>query len=1009
MNLETWCVFCGEGVRVDLNFWHIGYCCVAMESDCPYCDKLRKKGKFPKKCIHKHLKPSGIPVVEEPIEPQPSQGGRPTHRRELWLHLMQQHEEPLANFRRGVSRLTQGRRRRVVQPVHSRHSSIGSGDASAASGGSISVLQEDNVSVLFEAAADGDLPTVKRMILNGASVGAIRPADGKTLLHMAAANGRLRVVEFLIQENVDVNVKDSLGLTALQHAMQNLHTEVADYLKRYGAEDEAKSWSENVSDLVVKGDLETLATMFASNKRVFREMIDSYRDLLHRVVGETGNLEVLKFLVQEVAADPNRVDSNGLTPLDLAIQKGSSAMVEILRKVGAEESSSLAGVLIFKLCDAANRGDLHEVTQLIQNGADANGHDYDFRTPLHLAAAGGSFEVVKYLVENGAHREVQDRWGSDPYQEALRYKHEEIAEYLDQGGKFSFKKELLVDDFSEREEKDKYECCGRFGVNRDAVHSVIQLVLQAACEVGNWSYADFWTVDLDSLLMKCCETANFISTDNMRISAQSLSTVSKLLPIECMLYFNGQVIRKGEVVFKENLKDVRQSEFPLAPAAMYQSFQSCVCIPVTAKCIDEIIGSAVFYSPDVRGPNFLTKELLSLEFGADALALEALIADERITREDYSLCLRVMTTIDDTRSYLGSVTGDKESIYHKIKSPSNIEQLSLAVSLLTATGGLARALSWALTLDSEDHKAALSILIALSLTMSHLTTDLQDRIFNDLHYDMALKFLVTVSPLERQNSPVRDDISQAIERLRSVGLFRDEPPYFGPGKPFSPVLSAMEQFKSELSVTLSNFTKKEEMLKMRNVEKPEYQEFPARFVFQTCGQKRSGGSSRFQDDEHEKIAKFATELLRNAANGPLVTIENVKKMHKLMELESDVDAGQFRKSLVVGSHMFYRFYRTFAPFEEVEGAMERFVEEVNSPAMADWNGVQKAFFVFASIVMFIHPFEDGNGRLGRMFANMLLIQDGYPSVFQYSHKVITFGEVLELVWEKMNRLNALFR
>lgn len=44
--------------------------------------------------------------------------------------------------------------------------------------------------------------------------------------------------------------------------------------------------------------------------------------------------------------------------------------------------------------------------------------DYDGRTPLHVAAAGGSISVVKYLVTKGVKKSPMDRWGSTPLNDA---------------------------------------------------------------------------------------------------------------------------------------------------------------------------------------------------------------------------------------------------------------------------------------------------------------------------------------------------------------------------------------------------------------------------------------------------------------------------------------------------------------------------------------------------------------------------------------------------------------
>ncbi len=65
------------------------------------------------------------------------------------------------------------------------------------------------------------------------------------------------------------------------------------------------------------------------------------------------------------------------------------------------------------LCVAAHANDLAALAMLLSAGADANGCDYDKRTPLHIAAADGHLKGVRLLVEvGGADASAQDRWGA---------------------------------------------------------------------------------------------------------------------------------------------------------------------------------------------------------------------------------------------------------------------------------------------------------------------------------------------------------------------------------------------------------------------------------------------------------------------------------------------------------------------------------------------------------------------------------------------------------------------
>lgn len=62
------------------------------------------------------------------------------------------------------------------------------------------------------------------------------------------------------------------------------------------------------------------------------------------------------------------------------------------------------------LCTAVARGDTDYLKRLLSNGLDPNSKDYDYRSPLHVAAAEGLFFMAKLLLEAGANVLVKDRY-----------------------------------------------------------------------------------------------------------------------------------------------------------------------------------------------------------------------------------------------------------------------------------------------------------------------------------------------------------------------------------------------------------------------------------------------------------------------------------------------------------------------------------------------------------------------------------------------------------------------
>eukprot|EP00004_Rigifila_ramosa_P012073 TRINITY_DN2593_c0_g1_i3.p1 TRINITY_DN2593_c0_g1~~TRINITY_DN2593_c0_g1_i3.p1 ORF type:complete len:657 (-),score=161.16 TRINITY_DN2593_c0_g1_i3:24-1739(-) len=83
------------------------------------------------------------------------------------------------------------------------------------------------------------------------------------------------------------------------------------------------------------------------------------------------------------------------------------------------------------MCAAAAQGDVASLQELIESGkADVSSSDYDGRTPLHLAAADGRKEAVKYLLSKGSSVYVKDRFGNTPLSDAVRAGNMEEAKLI---------------------------------------------------------------------------------------------------------------------------------------------------------------------------------------------------------------------------------------------------------------------------------------------------------------------------------------------------------------------------------------------------------------------------------------------------------------------------------------------------------------------------------------------------------------------------------------------------
>ena len=123
--------------------------------------------------------------------------------------------------------------------------------------------------------------------------------------------------------------------------------------------------------------------------------------------------------------------------------------------------------------------------------------------------------------------------------------------------------------------------------------------------------------------------------------------------------------------------------------------------------------------------------------------------------------------------------------------------------------------------------------------------------------------------------------------------------------------------------------------------------------------------------------KKASKMLMN---GRLRTKEQIKKIHKVIYNQIYEFAGRFKTEK-----------NTFGGMEKAITTEPKDVPKALAKAILRFHAEKNKLYNFERIVNFhinyqkIHPFEDGNSRLGRLIMNIQLIKAGYPPLI-YEHK-----------------------
>jgi len=205
---------------------------------------------------------------------------------------------------------------------------------------------------LLQAAAIGNIQYIRTTLLRNPAHTEFRDYDRRTILHIAASEGKLDIVSMLIETfTANINRSDRWGGSPLDDAHRHRHGDVVKYLLSKGASTGSTDQAVNLITAAATGDLNELQIILSRSSSMTPRHATATTPIVHTSIdintsdynGRTalhlaaaaGHESALVFLISK-GANVNVADIWGGTPLDDAIRTEMVQCQVCLKENGAK-------------------------------------------------------------------------------------------------------------------------------------------------------------------------------------------------------------------------------------------------------------------------------------------------------------------------------------------------------------------------------------------------------------------------------------------------------------------------------------------------------------------------------------------------------------------------------------------------------------------------------------------------------------------------------------------------